>query len=332
MFLRKLFKPEHLSSVIMLGLVGASILACGGNNVGGSDCSLDSECSVGSVCDTSSGTGYCVEPCQTDTECGTNFRCLPRANSSDGTKTCQASSTGGNNTGGACTTNEECTSRLGGDAVCNNGTCELIGGGMDCTTNEECSAQLGADALCVAGKCEVPSTQFQIILIEDTSSGASACTSTNASGLKDPGSDIIWVELLDGQGATLGFGAALDITTGDNEDNDYQDFGIIDGQAPNSAGFCPDGGFGTDTVYSMNCGGTMFVEFRDSAGQPVNIQPGHSVRVVEYADQCAGGGRADSYSVYLCTDTASARNSSNTSCTNPIITNQTGEATGTVRN
>lgn len=332
MILRKLFKPEHLSSLIMLGLVGASILACGGNNVGGSECSLDSECSAGSVCDTSTGTGYCVEPCQTDQECGTGYKCLARANSADGTKTCQTSGGTSNNTGGACTTNEECTSRLGRDAVCNNGTCEPIGGGPACTTNEECTATLGPDALCVAGTCEAPQTQYQIILVEDTSSGASACTSTNASGLKDPGSDIIWIELLDAQGATLGYGAALDVTMGDNENNDYQDFGVLDGKAPNANGFCPDGGFGNDTVYSMNCGGTMFVEFQDSAGQPVNIQPGHTVRVVEYADQCAGGGRSDSFSVYLCTDTASARNSSNTSCTNPIISNGTGEVTGIVRN
>lgn len=291
-------KYWYLGSICSVALTVASIIACGGDPSLQEECLMDTDCSIGTICD--GELGFCVALCNDDSECAAGEICEPRASAPGSTeKVCQ-SDPGNNNNNMQCTDNEECNT----DEICQNGSCVQIG----------------------------PTTIYRYIVIEDVSSGNSSCNSTTANGLKDAGSDIFSVELLDSQGQAIGYGQAINYEPGTG-DIDTSDFGILDGQPRNvDARECPaaEGGssFRIDSVVSLGCGGHLLLNFSGSNGQPVNLENGFEIFVGEYAPVCnqSGGSSdgSDRYQVSICTDTDSASNQSITSCTRQIGNAQGG--------
>lgn len=285
-------KYWYLGSICTVAMTVASILACGGDPSLQEECVLDDDCSFG-VCDTE--TGFCVETCQSDSECPRGEICDVRPNAPGTTdKVCQADPNNNNNN--------------------NNNQCQ---------DNEDCNA----GEACVNGSC-VPTTPqeeiYRYIMIEDTSSGSNSCESRTANGLKDAGSDIFAVELLDSQGQVIGYGEAIDYKQGSGE-VDTTDFGIFDGNPRNvDQRQCPaatpdNSSFRVDSVVSLGCGGYLLLSFKGANGRPVNLANGMEIFVGEYAPICNKNGGSstgsDRYTVNVCTDTESAANQDVRSCT-----------------
>ena len=166
---------------------------------------------------------------------------------------------------------------------------------------------------------------YYIIQIVDTSAGDEAC------GVSDPGSDIAGVELQSENGDSLAWGEIVWDELGP-EANDYADTGILDGSpADVGADDCPSD-FNDTTVVALGCGGWVAVEFKDSSGQPVALEggAGQQVRVYEYGGVCSTGSTDDTYSVYICEDTAAIREGSDGSCTLDLTTGGSGVTTSPV--
>jgi hypothetical protein len=233
--------------------------------------------------------GLCVETCADDTDCAMGERCAPRASAPGSTdKICQP------DPGGQCLRDDECDA----DERCQSGACVQL----------------------------EPTTVYRYILIQDVSSGDSACDSTSASGLKDAGADIFSVELSDAQGEVIGYGQAVDYSPGAG-DVDTSDFGILNGQPLNlDARECPaaenGASFRADSVVSLGCGGHLLLNFAGIDDQAVNLENGAKIFVGEYAPICtisAGSAEgSDRYNVFICLDTQSAANASVTSCTRQL--------------
>lgn len=276
-------------------LVGISILACGGglgNTGGGTPCTLDLDCAPGQVC--SQDLNVCEETCVDDNDCALDEQCLPRRGNAQG-NTCQFPQSSNNPNPNTTT--------------------------AECVENEDCIAG-DLEGVCLEGVCDYPTPQttYRWILISDTSAGADACDNT------DPGSDIMGVRLLDDQGQLVGWGSAGNDMLGEGADNKYPTSVRLDGQ-PNglTAQECPEGRLSelSPEPFALGCGGWVLIEFVDSASNPVNIELGSTIEVLEYGPNC-GGSNADSYEVYLCTDSADARGGSDASCTSAIGGSQMG--------
>lgn len=298
-------KYWYLGSICSVAMTVASIIACGGDpSLGEEECTLDIDCSFG-VCDNE--TGYCVDTCLSDTDCLAGEICQTRPSAPGSTdKTCQADPDSNNNSG-------------------------------QCQDNEDCNA----DEVCLNSVCTVttPQNLYRYIQVLDTSSGDSSCNSTTSNGLKDAGSDIFSVELLDSQSQVIGYGRTLFYEEGTGE-IDTTDYGIFDGSARNvDARQCPvaEGGtsFRRDSVVSLGCGGYMIMEFVGSDRQAVNIDNGMTVVVGEYAPICnqSGGSStgSDRYTVNVCTDNDSTSNGSDSSCTTSLGGSLGGNGDFTIR-
>ena len=271
---------------IMAIATGISILACGGGTgPGGETCTFDDECTAGFVCD--QGTNTCLESCVEDLECDIGFTCQQRGGNAGG-NTCQPEPTDFNNS----------------TPVNNIST-------VECVESEECTA--GEDGFCDEGVCTypMPESTYQVIKIEDTSSGSAACEPSSG----DPGSDIIAVALSNENGQTIGWGTVVNQQLGSGSNNMFTDFSRIDGN-PQSlrAGQCPEETvFANTDVYAMGCGGWLTTRFLDADGNPLNIEQGFIVEVFEYGAMCSKSGGddntgSDQYEVYLCEDSAAAIN------------------------
>lgn len=283
-------KYWYLGSICSVAMTVVSIIACGDPSLSGEEeCTFDTDCSAGYICDGESG--FCVQTCATSAECNADEVCQPRASTPNGDKTCQADNT----STGECEDNEECNS----NEVCVNNSCEPI--------NE-------------------PQDVYRYIQIQDTSSGNSSCNSKTENGLFDAGSDIFSATLLNSGGQVIGYALAIDYVQGTGN-IDTADSSILDGGPRNlDSRTCPasDGtsGFRSDSVVSLGCGGHLLIGFQGDNGQLVNITNGMQVEVGEYAPFCNknGGDTAgsDRYVVNICLDTASAANLSDDSCTRQL--------------
>lgn len=168
-------------------------------------------------------------------------------------------------------------------------------------------------------------TLYYIVEITDTSSGDEACS------VSDPGSDLFGVALESTDGSVIAWGEFVNAeegTVSGGEINEHFDASVISG-APASMKDCPE--FGDDTVYSLGCGGSLWVEFKDDAGNPVALDAtaDQQVTVYEYGTQC-GGSAVDEYSITICEDTEGARNGETGACTINVLQGGEGQASGNV--
>ena len=296
------------SMAMLAGAFSALMFASGCTDPSENSCAFDDECATGEVCDTQAGV--CVAP-------GGGTACASSAECSDGFCVADADNAGS----GVCVAMADCNdvidedknSVCAADEVCNADGCGMA---PDCSTEEDpaafCANELGLmegeTATCEEGVCEkeeIPST-FRYILVSDLS--VDGCTDMNAGGEFDPGSDIMYVELLDAEGQTVAWGANVEYNQADDPQNDYNDPNVLDGMAPSlimdgsEDDGCPDGDdrFNAMTVVSLGCGGSVLVGF------DAPIYNGYTVRVGEYAPICnqnMGGsptGTTDKYEVKLC--------------------------------
>jgi hypothetical protein len=251
-----------------------------GVDAGREGCSADYECLTGQVCDRE--LGACLDTCVNDNDCFRGEECVPRPGDAS-TRVCRA--------------------KEPGDA---------------CVDNSECVNPEGIEGVCVQGECDYPvepSELYQWLMVLDESSGDEACNQT------DPGSDIMGVRVLDENGQLLGWGDAGNNVQGFSgiEINRYETTARLDGTSNGFDGrSCPDAGSRlselTPPPLSLGCGGWVMLRFIDATGNRVDITDGLRIEVLEYGPTC-GGSNADSYSIYLCTDSVGAQGGDDTSCT-----------------
>ncbi len=358
--MRKQFNAVSIMVGLCVGLFGlAGNDGCGGTGgIGGEPCTFDSECPTGNVCD-GEVSGTCVPTCIDDTDCFEEESCQTR-DSDPAIKLCVVDN--GENNGDTCETVDDCPNvddyvctdgacvEIGGgntcetvddcpnvdDYVCTDGACVEIGGGNTCETVDDCPNS--DDYVCDAGVCKSisennnnVSNPIFVVQIEDVTTDADACSATT-NGLGDGGSDLTYARLLDSDGQVLGFAEQVDCAPASG--SEYTNCSHFDGAAPDIGDdSCPieDGGrFRLDTIFSTGCGGYILVQFLDKdSGQPIPISPGNQIEVGEFGPNCGGSGD-DLWQVYLCTDTADAREFGTSSCTEPVGDATTGSFAVTV--
>lgn len=264
---------------------------------------------------TLTGGMFTLSGCPEDEACTTNEDCATGETCNTETSLCEA---GGCANDAACTTAGELC--FGEDEAA--GTLGECRAPADCTEAADgaayCAAQPdGAGKVCDAATktCVVPAPtdEYRYILIEDVSMGGDSCNSTaGVPALPDPGADIMWVKLDNAAGEEIGNGKTVSFnegTTQTAEPNGYKMASVVlDGTAPElGADLCPtsEGNrFNPNTVVSLGCGGSLFVEFVGDAGAEILIENTNQISVGEYAAFCnAAGGNpmgSDRYDVYLC--------------------------------
>ena len=303
---------------------GSECLENGCSEVESTDdtCTIDTDCKRGEVCGRS---GVCVAGCLSAADCPPMFSCDLSTNMCVQVMGCMS--------GADCDEGEACdreTGRCipgcrdsfdcGNEEVCIQGSCLMV---TRCSQAQSprayCAARIepmeGETVECVDGMCvtkepEGPVSPYYHILISDIST--EGCEDANTEGKFDPGSDIMYVELLDAEDQTIAWGSTADYQRAPDPANDYRDASILDGMAPSlimdgsEDEGCPDGDdrFSDMTVVSLGCGGNLIVGF------DVPIYNDYTVRVGEYAPICnqdMGGsptGTTDKYEVYLCPESA----------------------------
>jgi hypothetical protein len=260
------------------------MVACGDNAE--DDCLTSEDCAAEERCNLDEGV--CAFACADNGDCLEGETCDTAAG--DGGGVCVSDGTGGNN-GPQCTVDEDCLD----DETCEDGTCVVAGD--ECTTADDCEG----DDICVDGACELPATQYTAARIADVSQDIPAlCDNT------DPGADIFAIELsrTDAQGNSESYYARFIntdniVTEGNDQDSPA---GIIDGDAPDFTGQCPEGFSGN--VVALGCGGSMLVAFVNDA-EPADIQSiqdGDTITVYEWGAQCQTdvSDDQDEWSVSIC--------------------------------
>ncbi len=224
--------------------------------------------------------------CSTDGDCAFDAYCLDVDASGRGT----------------CGTTDDCATVTDPDAYCQ----EALSVGGD----QRAVCEASAPARCVLESTEV--TRF--VNIQDSSSGEGSCASQTL-GQADPGSDLMYIRLVNASGEVIGHARSVLFTEGSNDADVENAFRrhreIFDGQEPTlGPDDCPlesgDTKFRPETVVSMGCLGSLIVEFVsvDGSGNVVLIESGHAIEIGEYGPYCNrsnGGEGSDRYDVYLCT-------------------------------
>jgi hypothetical protein len=261
---------------------------------------------------TLTGGMFTLSGCPEETDCTVDADCATGETCNTETSTCEV---GGCADDAACTTAGELC--FGEDEAA--GTLGECRAPADCSEaanpNEFCNAATAGQVCNLTSKmCEVPAPtdEYRYILIKDVSTGAAACDSNPAAGGSDPGSDIMWAILNDGQGQEVGYGksAKFEAGTSDGDANTYnKPETVLTGESPAiDADLCPaevdNKRFRDDSVVALGCGGKLFVEFIGTDMMTTLVEDGFSVEVGEYAAFCnAAGGDpmgSDRYDVYLC--------------------------------
>lgn len=166
-------------------------------------------------------------------------------------------------------------------------------------------------------------TSTQLLLIEDTSSGAEACDT------EDPGADIWSVILSDSRGNPKGWGnLVVDQTTGAT--NEFALGLNLNGNPPASTTMCPE--FTVDNVTALGCGGSVVVEFTGPDDVPVQAVEDDQIEILEFgAPVCPTATTADRYRASHCTDVEAVKNNEDTtSCTISLVSEASGPTTNTV--
>ncbi len=314
------------------------------------ECTSDEACMEGERCE----NNECVEgarSCDRDEDCDPGFICDGSANECDRIRACEDTSECDTANGEycievrsvfACSIPEFCDQILEpneADQYCNdlNAGDVCLDSGMCGAPTPACVDAADPDAFCQteledpdavcdpAVGCEVdaPGGSFFYVLIDDTTMDCMTGPGT------DPGSDIMYAELIDDEGTTLGWGNNVRYISGaEPNGNDYIDASIIDGTAPvpliddgSEDDGCPAGGdrFSPSTVVSLGCGGAMIVEFLNAGLGNIELMSMQNVLIGEYAPVCnqTSGGSVtgtDSYVVYLCPRTTAGEIPSVTEC------------------
>lgn len=256
-------------------------------------CTMDVECPFGEYCNMEgmcgSGDAFCdarfvynhddklcVFSCESDEDCeSTDEACLPQAAQS----------------GPSCQIIESCDQASSPDAWCQR-------------------QQGSLRYACTNQSCQMVERASTVIQILDLTTG-NACSATRE-GLREPGADIVSLELFDADGVLIGHGRIEDVSFGAG-DSDFISTAHLDGQEPAiDNGGCPlpnDAGtrFRQDAVLSLGCGGYAFFQFIDASLDPIELAPGMTIGVSEYGPLCDDPDSADEqgedrYEVYLCED------------------------------
>ena len=256
----------------------------------GEACDLAADC-ASNLCE----ANVCVASCTDLSACGAGEDCVATADAA--ANYCKAISDCSAATDGAA----YCTKQLGETGYCD-------------TT--------GAAPTCTAGAPQVD--VYKYVLIRDVTAGdadpADVDECTEAQG--DLGSDLFGIQLLNNVGETLGNAKTIQFVKGAEPagaTNGFTDAtGIFDGSPPETQNVDVDGSIyacpprtGDETrlkpenVVSLGCGGTLIVEFVDSASATVELASGQELFISEFAPVCnrtpandATG--SDKYDVYLC--------------------------------
>lgn len=190
-----------------------------------------------------------------------------------------------------------------------------------------CDSSVDADAPTCESKAKL---EYRVVSVkdfsglqEDGSIDNTSCEMSTAIGgtVKDAGSDIITVNLLDADGETIGFGRAVELEVGSGEPDFVNAETVFSGQARADGyfqGVCPAGEevggtprqFRDNSVVSLGCGGSLFMEFADADGEVILVDPSaHKIEVAEFGPYCDGEGGGtpaegeygtDKFSVFLC--------------------------------
>ena len=300
---------KHLWSTFMIaGFAGAAMFAVACGPATGGDCTFNDDCAAGEICNADTNTCEAMSTaCTTSADCtGEGEFCIPTVDNATDSNACGVPANCNDvidDKNAACAADEVCTA-------------DGCAAAADCSAEEDpaafCANELGLaegeTASCVDGVCQRDAavSSFRYVLISDIS--VDGCEDENAGGEYDPGSDIMYVELLDAEGQTVAWGANVEYNQADDPQNDYNDPNVLDGMAPSlimdgsEDDGCPDGDdrFNAMTVVSLGCGGSVLVGF------DAPIYNGYTVRVGEYAPICnqnMGGsptGTTDKYEVKLC--------------------------------
>lgn len=113
----------------------------------GEACAGSSECNSGLCIGKSGGGGTCVQPCTTDSQCGSGYACSPL---SGGGGAC--SKLGDKKLGDPCSTPSQCASgtclAVNGKSVCSASCASTV----DCPCGNECTTFQSGKKYCIAGK------------------------------------------------------------------------------------------------------------------------------------------------------------------------------------
>ncbi len=237
-------------------------------------------------------------------------------------------------TGNSCVTQSDC----GADQVCDGGLCtDICATDAECGTGFTCEAATdGTGKVCKESASTTGGTStttdttggtttpvegntYNYMMVLDTTAGAGCDNS-------DPGSDLMYIQLLDDSGTGLAFAETVsdEEGTADNDNvNEFIDSSILDGAAPTLKDESCVDGFTDVNVYSLGCDGKVSFKFKSSTPAPFTVIGGeHSVVVGEYGTQCDGSAD-DSYELYGCTDDVDAAAGGFDSCT--VLISGSGE-------
>ncbi len=270
--------PILLGLAATLGLVVSFASSCGGL---GSSCQFDSDCTGGNLCIQQT----CYAACTAAEDCADPHYATCKAYSRQSTsgdetvKICVGEDfdAGNNDTGGDCEETGDC-----------------------CTTDAECVDVMGDDkAVCGAdNRCIIPVPQPRhAVLIRDRT--AVDTSQDPADGGRGADIAAVFVRPADSRDAT-GFGTAIDYSPV-NEASGPHD--ALDGSAPtlDATGRCVAQSFEETALPLGGDGGYLLVGFENADGQPLRLNNGLELVVIEWGANCGAAGDADTYDVFFCT-------------------------------
>lgn len=279
---------KRILGLCLVCLASAGLFAACGDDAA-ETCESDADCATGEAC---LADGTCALVCTSDAECPGSETCQVLEGDPEGRSVCFTPAGGG-----GCTTDANCAA---GEACLDDGSCALVcTSDAECASDETCQVLEGDDqgrSVCFTA----PETESYLFMeIQDaTNPDTTECTTGS-----DPGSDVFAIDVFDDTGAQVGYGAGVGLAQGVGAENNANTFyTVVDSETP--AGFCdtPENNeFSADTVVSLGCGGSLFVEFLSiDDGTPLPVEPGWTVIVHEFGAQCTANATDESQSVWLC--------------------------------
>lgn len=303
----------------------------------GTGCTFDSECLEDEIC----YQNVCRQTCETQTDCFTGEECVPGrgdvnvcmpeaqtgpscafdTDCAEGLEVCVD-----NSCTAICSDNLDCSGDLecrerptGGESVCQ----APEGTGDQCTFNEDCPG-FDDGELCLDGQCVFPGVEYFTVRIVDQTTDATRCADTTYD-YDTPGAKMMYIALLDADDTVLHYAETVDFIWGDPAADFGDPFEVINGLPPSFEGQCPNNetftrnnstttvtsNFHEDAVVALGCGGELFVQFKNTAGNLVNIDESHKIEVNAYGSTCnaesetPAQSQEDPYDIEICTDSSS---------------------------
>lgn len=289
-----------LKYLMTLGLVGSMFFVTGcpeDNNEDG--CTTTEDCDDGQTCNVSTNT--CEDAgasCADDTECTEEGEyCL------------------GEGASKVCRQPVSCGEL--GDATVVASYCGNLLTDFDAETEIAfCDSSTDPDVPTCQAKTRL---EYRVVAVTDVSglqddgtvdnTDCEASTAGNGS-IMDAGTDLIDVDLLNADNEVIGFGKAIELSVGSGMP-EFTDWATVFAGEPRAEGYltgiCPSkedvGGterkFRENSVVSLGCGGSLFLEFRDAAGELILVDPAtHQIAVTEFGPYCNADDGADDPNAY----------------------------------